>query len=111
VRSAFDLPGRAARGDPKCAQRNLLGEFHVRFETAPDLVSGIELTANGQKVAGASRIISRRWKRRRRTSERSRAQACQSHDPNRPKPEPSPKPESQSAKPKPPKPSLVLTDE
>ena len=25
-------------------------EVHVRFETAPDLVSGIELTASGQKV-------------------------------------------------------------
>ena len=26
-------------------------EIHVRFETAPELVSGIELTTNGQKVA------------------------------------------------------------
>ena len=26
-------------------------EIRVRFETAPELVSGIELTANGQKVA------------------------------------------------------------
>ena len=26
-------------------------EIHVRFETAPDLISGIELTTNGQKVA------------------------------------------------------------
>jgi len=26
-------------------------EVHVRFETAPDLISGIELTTNGQKVA------------------------------------------------------------
>jgi F-type H+-transporting ATPase subunit b len=25
-------------------------EIHLRFETAPDLVSGIELTTNGQKV-------------------------------------------------------------
>ena len=26
-------------------------EIHVQFETAPELVSGIELTTNGQKVA------------------------------------------------------------
>ena len=26
-------------------------EIRVRFETAPDLISGIELTTNGQKVA------------------------------------------------------------
>jgi len=26
-------------------------KFHLRFETAPDLISGIELTTNGQKVA------------------------------------------------------------
>ena len=26
-------------------------DIHVRFETAPDLVSGIELTTNGHKVA------------------------------------------------------------
>ncbi len=25
-------------------------EIHLRFETAPDLVSGIELTTNGQKI-------------------------------------------------------------
>ena len=26
-------------------------DIHVRFETAPDLIGGIELTTNGQKVA------------------------------------------------------------
>jgi F-type H+-transporting ATPase subunit b len=26
-------------------------EIHLRFETAPDLISGIELTTSGQKVA------------------------------------------------------------
>ena len=26
-------------------------KYRIRFETAPDLVSGIELTTNGQKVA------------------------------------------------------------
>jgi F-type H+-transporting ATPase subunit b len=51
VRSAFDLP--QAQQD---ALRNALNiafsaEVPVRFETAPDLVSGVELAANGQKVA------------------------------------------------------------
>jgi len=51
VRSAFDLPT-----DQRTAIQNTLNdtfsaEVPVRFETAPDLVSGIELTTNGQKVA------------------------------------------------------------
>jgi F-type H+-transporting ATPase subunit b len=51
VRSAFDLP--AAQ---RTALQNALNEtfsvaIAIRFETAPDLVSGIELSTNGQKVA------------------------------------------------------------
>jgi F-type H+-transporting ATPase subunit b len=51
VRSAFDLPA-----DQRAAIQNALNEIfsadiHVRFETAPELISGIELTTNGQKVA------------------------------------------------------------
>ena len=51
VRSAFDLP--AAQ---RTAIQNVLNEtfstgVHLKFLTAPDLVSGIELTTNGQKVA------------------------------------------------------------
>lgn len=51
VRSAFDLPA-----DQRAAIQNALNEtfsaaVRVRFETAPDLVSGIELSSNGQKVA------------------------------------------------------------
>lgn len=51
VRSAFDLPA-----DQRAAVQNALNEtfsadIHLRFETAPDLVSGIELSSNGQKVA------------------------------------------------------------
>ena len=50
VRSAFELPA-----DQRAVIQNALNEtfsadVHVRFETAPDLVSGIELAANGQKV-------------------------------------------------------------
>ncbi len=51
VRSAFELPAA-----PRAAIQNALNEIfsaeiRVRFETAPTLVSGIELTANGQKIA------------------------------------------------------------
>ncbi|MBP7778837.1 MAG: F0F1 ATP synthase subunit B [Acidobacteria bacterium] len=50
VRSAYDLP--AAQRDAIQRALNEVGapDVHVRFETAPDLVSGIELTTNGQKV-------------------------------------------------------------
>ncbi len=51
VRSAFELPP-----EPRAAIQNALNETFamdvpLRFETSPDLVSGIELTTNGQKVA------------------------------------------------------------
>jgi F-type H+-transporting ATPase subunit b len=51
VRSTFDLPA-----DQRAAIQNALNEtssaeVRVRFETAPDLIGGIEFTTNGQKVA------------------------------------------------------------
>jgi F-type H+-transporting ATPase subunit b len=51
VRTMFDLlPAQCASTEG--AIKEILGtETHVRFETAPDLISGIELTTNGQKVA------------------------------------------------------------
>ena len=65
---AWPLPSRRHRSPPSCAapstcrRRNARSmqkalnetfstDIHLRFETAPDLVSGIELTANGQKLA------------------------------------------------------------
>lgn len=51
VRSRFDLPP-AQRASTEDAIKETLGaETQVRFETAPDLISGIELTTNGHKVA------------------------------------------------------------
>jgi len=51
VRSAFELPA-----EQRAAIQHALNEFfaediHVEFETAPDLIGGIELTTNGHKVA------------------------------------------------------------
>jgi F-type H+-transporting ATPase subunit b len=51
VRSAFDLPAEQRAAIQKALNETFSTEVHVRFETAPDLVSGIELTTNGQKVA------------------------------------------------------------
>jgi len=51
VRTAFDLPQTQRELVKKTIKETLGIEVQARFETVPDLVSGIELTANGQKVA------------------------------------------------------------
>lgn len=51
VRSAFDLPAEQRAAIQNALNETFSAEIRVRFETAPDVVSGIELTANGQKVA------------------------------------------------------------
>jgi len=51
VRSAFDLPEAQRAAIKKALNETFSAEIHVRFATAPDLISGIELTTNGQKIA------------------------------------------------------------
>jgi F-type H+-transporting ATPase subunit b len=51
LRSAFDLPAAQRATIQKALNETFSAEVHVRFETAPDLISGIELTTNGQKIA------------------------------------------------------------
>ena len=51
VRSAFDLPKDQRAAIQNAVNETFSADIHLRFETEPDLVSGIELTANGQKVA------------------------------------------------------------
>ena len=51
VRSAFDLPEAQRTAIQKALNETFSAEVSVRFETAPDLISGIELTTNGQKIA------------------------------------------------------------
>ena len=51
VRSAFDLPAEQRAAIQHALNETFSAEIQVRFETAPDLISGIELTTNGQKVA------------------------------------------------------------
>jgi F-type H+-transporting ATPase subunit b len=51
VRSAFDLPEVQRASIQKALNETFSADVHIRFETAPDLVSGIELTTKGQKIA------------------------------------------------------------
>ena len=51
VRSAFDLPPEQQAAIQNALNETVSADVRVRFETAPDLVSGIELTTNGQKVS------------------------------------------------------------
>ena len=51
LRSAFDLPEEQRAAIRNALNETFSAEIHLRFETAPDLVSGVELATNGQKVA------------------------------------------------------------
>ena len=51
VRSAFDLPAEQRAAIQNALNETFSAEIDVRFETAPGLISGIELSTNGQKVA------------------------------------------------------------
>jgi F-type H+-transporting ATPase subunit b len=51
VRSAFDLPAEQRAAIQQTLNETFPGEVQVRFETAPEVISGIELTANGRKIA------------------------------------------------------------
>ena len=51
VRTTFDLPPAQCATTEGAIKETLGAETQVQFQTAPDLISGIELTTNGQKVA------------------------------------------------------------
>jgi F-type H+-transporting ATPase subunit b len=51
VRSAFDLPAEQRVAIHNAINETCSVEINVQFETAPDLISGIELVTNGQKLA------------------------------------------------------------
>jgi F-type H+-transporting ATPase subunit b len=51
VRSVFDLPADQRAAIQNALNETFSAEVRVRFETAPDVIGGIELTTNGQKVA------------------------------------------------------------
>ena len=51
VRSAIDLPPDQRAAIQTAINETFSADIHLQFETSPNLISGIELTANGQKVA------------------------------------------------------------
>lgn len=51
VRTAFDLQEAQCAAIQKALNETFSADIHIRFEAAPNLVSGIELTAKGQKIA------------------------------------------------------------
>lgn len=51
VRSAFDLPEAQRAAIQQTLNQTFSAEINISFETAPELISGIELISNGQKVA------------------------------------------------------------
>ena len=51
VHSAFDLPAAQRASLERVIQTLVAAGTPVRFETAPDLVSGIDFIANGRKIA------------------------------------------------------------
>jgi F-type H+-transporting ATPase subunit b len=110
VRSAFDLPEAQRAAIKKALNETFLAEVNVRFETAPDLISGIELTTNGQKIAwsiadylaslekNVGELLKEKDKREAKAEPKPQAKA-------EPEPEAAPKTEAKSAsKPEEPKP-------
>jgi len=51
VRSAFELPSEQRDAIRQALNETFSAEIPVRFETEPNVISGIELTANGRKLA------------------------------------------------------------
>ena len=51
VRSTFELPRQQQTAIRKALHEACSTDIHVQFETSPDLVSGIELSTHGQKLA------------------------------------------------------------
>jgi F-type H+-transporting ATPase subunit b len=51
VRSAFDLSPDQHAAIQQALNETFSADIHIQFETVPELVSGIEFSANGQKVA------------------------------------------------------------
>ncbi|MEO6608215.1 MAG: F0F1 ATP synthase subunit delta [Aestuariivirga sp.] len=51
LRSAFDLPAEQRTAIQKALDEIFSAKVRIRFEAVPDLVGGIELSANGQKIA------------------------------------------------------------
>ena len=111
VRSTFDLPAEQRAAIQNALNETFSAEIRVRFETAPDLISGIELTTNGQKVAwsiadylaslekGVDELLKEKDKREAKAEPKPESKPEVQEA--KPKPEPQSKPEVKEAEPKP----------
>jgi F-type H+-transporting ATPase subunit b len=80
IRSAFELPAAQRAAIQNALNETFLANIPTRFETAPDLVSGVELSTNGQKVGWsiADYLAS---------LEKGVGELLKANDPSKPKPE------------------------
>jgi F-type H+-transporting ATPase subunit b len=51
LRSTFEMPANERAIIQNALNETFAGDIHIRFETTPDTICGIELTAKGQKLA------------------------------------------------------------
>ena len=51
VHSAFDLPPAQRTAIESAVKETFAPDAHVQFETAPEMISGVELSTNGHKIA------------------------------------------------------------
>jgi F-type H+-transporting ATPase subunit b len=51
VHSAFDLPTAQRTAIETAVKETFAPDAHVQFETAPEMISGVELSTNGHKIA------------------------------------------------------------
>jgi F-type H+-transporting ATPase subunit b len=51
IRSAFELPADQRGAIQQALNETFAADVHIRFETAPELIAGIELLSNGQKLS------------------------------------------------------------
>jgi F-type H+-transporting ATPase subunit b len=89
LRSAFDLPAEQRAAIQNALNETFSADVRLRFEAAPDLVSGIELSTNGQKVAWsiADYLASLEKGVDELLKEKGKAEAKVAPEPEEPKPE------------------------
>jgi F-type H+-transporting ATPase subunit b len=83
VRSALELPAEERTKVQNAINEAFSVDAHLRFETSPDLISGIELTANGQKLAWSIGDYLK-------SLEKGVSELIKQQEPPPPKPEPKP---------------------
>ena len=89
VRSAFDLPAEQRAAIQNALNETFSADVRLLFETAPELVGGIELSTNGQKVAWsiADYLASLEKGVGELLKEKDKAEAKVAPEPEEPKPE------------------------